>query len=64
MSWFDAHESLVMEMAVRDRVDNLRSTIDVTPPAEDRSETPRALRDSGDEDAPPLCRRAFAAASR
>ena len=28
MSWFDAHESYVIEMDVRDRVEELHSTLD------------------------------------
>jgi hypothetical protein len=39
MSWFDAHESYVIEMVVRDRVEELHSTLDrarsdETPPAD------------------------------
>jgi hypothetical protein len=42
MSWFDAHESYVIEMVVRDRVEELHSTLDRA-----RSdETPQADREA------------------
>lgn len=44
MSWFDAHESYVIEMVVRDRVEELRSTIDrATARTAGSDETPQAV---------------------
>jgi hypothetical protein len=44
MSWFDAHESYVIEMVVRDRVEELRSTIDrATARTAGSDEAPRAV---------------------
>ena len=62
MSWFDAHESYVIEMAVRDRVEELHSTLDrarsdETPPAD------REARRVCDEGMGMACR-ALAKASR
>jgi hypothetical protein len=42
MSWFDAHESYVIEMVVRDRVEELQSTLDRA----GSDETPRADREA------------------
>ncbi len=62
MSWFDAHESYVIEMVVRDRVEELHSTLDrarsdETPPAD------REARRVCDEGTVMACR-ALAKASR
>jgi hypothetical protein len=42
MSWFDAHESYVIDMVVRDRVEELHSTLDRA----GSDETPRAVREA------------------
>ena len=42
MSWFDAHESYVIETVVRDRVEELHSTLDRA----QSDETPRADREA------------------
>jgi len=47
MSWLDAHECFVMDIVVRDRMEDLRSTIDVaTAPTEATVATTRAAPDA------------------
>ena len=46
MSWLDAHECFVMDIVVRDRMEDLRSTIDVaTAPTEATVATTGAVPD-------------------
>jgi len=67
MSWLDAHEAYVMEVIARDRVNDLRSTIDVAmarlvraiAPTPAVPDAPRAADGRG-----ALCPRALAKASR
>ena len=40
MGWLDAHESYVMEIIARDRVDELRSTVEVTTAHIERTAVP------------------------
>jgi len=40
MSWLDAHESYVMEIIVRDRVEDLRATVDVATAHTERTTAP------------------------
>jgi hypothetical protein len=42
MGWLDAHESYVMEIITRERVDELRSTVDVVPAHTERASAPAA----------------------
>jgi len=47
MSWLDAHECFVMDIVVRDRMEDLRSTIDVaTAPTEAPVATTGAVPDA------------------
>jgi hypothetical protein len=47
MSWLDASEVFLMDVVSRDRVDDLRSTIDVSPESVDTDdETPREVREA------------------
>ena len=47
MSWLDAHECFVMDIVVRDRMEDLRSTIDVaTAPTEATVATTGAVPDA------------------
>ena len=44
MGWLDAHESYVMEIIARDRVDDLvRSTVEMTPARSDVPAAPAAV---------------------
>jgi hypothetical protein len=43
MGWLDAHEAYVMETITRERVDELRSAVDVVPPHTERATAPAAL---------------------
>jgi hypothetical protein len=43
MSWLDAHDAYVMEIIVRDRVDELRSTVDVATAHTERTTAPEAV---------------------
>jgi hypothetical protein len=44
MSWLDANEVFLMEVVSRDRIDDLRSTIDVTDESADGADkTPREI---------------------
>jgi hypothetical protein len=48
MSWLDANEVFLMEVVSRDRVDDLRSTIDVSTESADAAhEPPRGVREDG-----------------
>lgn len=48
MSWLDANEVFLMDVVSRDRVDDLRSTIDVsTESADAADEAPRQVREGG-----------------
>jgi hypothetical protein len=61
MSWFDAHESYVIETVVRDRVEELHSTLDrATARPAGSDETPRAIPETGGV----MACRALAKASR
>jgi len=42
MGWLDAHESYVMEIITRERVDELRSTVDMGPAHTERATAPAA----------------------
>jgi hypothetical protein len=42
MSWLDAHQSYIMETIVRDRVDDLRSTVDLAAARTERTTAPTA----------------------
>jgi len=47
MGWLDAHECFVMDIVVRDRMEDLRSAIDVaTAPAEATVATTRPVSDA------------------
>jgi len=43
MSWLDAHDAYVMEIIVRDRVEELRSTVDVATAHTERTTAPEAV---------------------
>jgi len=67
MGWLDAHESYVMEIIARDREDELRSTVEITPAHIERT-TPAATAVPETRHrataAMVLCPRALAKASR
>ena len=67
MGWLDAHESFVMEIIARDRVDELYSTVEIATASIERTAAPPAVV----ADAQPrtragmaLCPHALAKASR
>jgi hypothetical protein len=67
MAWLDAHESYVMEIIARDRVDELRSTADGATAHIDRTTTPAAVVPDAQHRARArvtLCPQALAKASR
>jgi len=43
MGWLDAHESFVMEIIARDRVDELYSTVEVATASTERTVAPPAV---------------------
>ena len=67
MGWLDAHDSYVMEIIARDRVDELRSTVEITTAHIERTTAPAPVvpetrhKASG---AMALCPHALAKASR
>ena len=68
MGWLDAHESYVMEIITRDRVDELRSTVDAEAARTEHSTAPEAAADPDPRFRPiagvALCAHALAKASR
>ena len=67
MSWLDAHQSYILEAIVRDRVDDLRSTVDVATARTERTTAPTGAVPDPRHAAPTdvvLCPRALAKASR
>ena len=67
MSWLDAHQSYILEAIVRDRVDDLRSTVDVATARTERTTAPTGAVPDPRHTAPTdagLCPRVLAKASR
>jgi len=66
MGWLDAHESYVMEIIARDRVDELRSTVEVSRAHVERTAPPPAVVPDarGRASAGAVCPLALAKASR
>jgi hypothetical protein len=64
MAWLDAHESYVMEIIARDRVDELRSTADGATAHIQRTTAPAPVVPDARTARVILCPRALAKASR
>ena len=65
MGWLDAHESYVMEIFARDRMVELRSTVEMTRPnIEHRTAAAEVLPDTRHGASAALCPLALAKASR
>ena len=67
MSWLDAHQSYIMETLVRDRVADLRSTVDVATARTEGTTAPTGAVPHARHAAPTdvlVCPRALAKASR
>ena len=64
MGWLDAHESFVLEILARDRVDELYSTVEVATASVERTGAPPAVVADARHRAMALCPHALAKASR
>jgi hypothetical protein len=63
MSWLNAYESFFIDVLVRDRLNDLLSTIDVATARSEQTDETRAVPDAGPA-CGWVCRRAVAEASR